>query len=172
VIGKFAVWVDGETEERARVYAVGAGIEGDVCAADVAEQCARDDYHSYNYEGSWPVVYRARNVVTGELFMVEVAVEMRPHFVAVREAVIPMPPTVHVLWGDRVLCEDPQLRGATASWPDGQAWISLQDFADGGYLAGDRLGLRLERATRDRCAACWKKAPGLVEGLRQIGVSK
>jgi hypothetical protein len=152
---EFAIWRDGEPEEEARVYS-------DRSAADAVTWRARHDYHQ-GYEGSWPVVYRARDKSTGEEFAVEIGMELRPHFSAVRVDVVPMPPAVHILWGDRAICENPQLRGEPGgwSWPEDQTWITLSDFADGD-VAGDR----------DRCAACWKRAPGLVVGLRQIGATK
>lgn len=152
---QFAVWVDGEPEESARVFL-------EACAADAAISRARLDYKNRgDCDRGFPVAYRARNKLTGELFMVEVDFVMRPHFTTVVDA-IPMPPAVHVLWGDRAVCEDPRLRGEPGgwSWPEGQTWITLHALAQGD---GEAV------PAGDRCHTCWKKAPGLVEGLRQIG---
>lgn len=103
------------------------------------------------------VAYCARDGVTGRIWTVLVGVVAQPSFVALDVYEIPMPPATHVLWGGHVLCEDLRLRGVPRDGPDGQRWISLKDVADGAA------------APDDRCETCWTKAPGLVDGIRQIG---
>jgi hypothetical protein len=73
---------------------------------------------------------------------------MRPSYVvlAVEEAP-PMLPAVHVLWQGRVACEDARLMGVPSSWPEGQRWMSLTEFAIGHEPHGPY------------CALCWQRAP-------------
>ena len=144
----FAVWRKDGSEADAQSYRAPT-------AKLAAERRARQDWIAG--EASWPVAYCARDGVTGNLWVVDVTIATQPSFVAVDARMVPMPPATHALWGGHVLCEDLRLRGVPRDWPDGQRWISLKDVADG------------TEAPPDRCETCWTKAPGLVEGLRQIG---
>ena len=143
----FTVWLIDGTEADARSYTA-------AIARHAAECRARDDYQG---DPSWQASYRVRDGVTGQIWDVTVGVVQQPSFVAVAASKVPMIAATHVLWGGNVLCEDLRLRGVPRDWPDGQRWASLKEVADG-----------LE-APPDRCEACWTKAPGLVEGLLQIG---
>ena len=124
-----------------------------------AERRARDDYADKTswQETGWRAHYYVRDGVTGQIWDVLVGVVPQPSFVTITALKLAMSPATHVLWGGRVLCEDLRLRGVPRDWPADQRWISLKDIADGAD------------APPDHCAACWSKAPGLVEGIRKIG---
>ena len=143
----FVVWPIDGAESDARSYTA-------VIARQAAERRACDDYQG---DPSWQASYRVRDGVTGQIWDVTVGVVQQPSFVAIAVSKVPMIAATHVLWGGNVLCEDLRLRGVPAEWPKGQRWASLKEVADG-----------LE-APPDRCEACWTTAPGLVEGLLQIG---
>jgi len=144
----FAVWLEGNETDVRYYY--------DWNARRAAQQRARDDR---DLAYAWPVTYCARDGVTGQIWKVRIDRVMQPAFVALDAIEIPMPPTVHVLWGGDVLCEDPRLRRlkVPGNWPEGQRWISLKDVAGG------------VQAPVDRCEKCWAKAPAIVAELRQIG---
>jgi hypothetical protein len=144
----FAVWPKARSDSNARTIRAPT-------AKQAAEQRAREDWLAG--ATTWPTTYCARDGLTGNVWVVDVTIAMEPSFIAFDARVVPMPPATHVLWGGRALCEDKRLRGVPRDWPVGHRWISLKDVADG------------VAAPPDRCAACWTKAPGLVEGLRQIG---
>lgn len=149
----FTVWRMGGLEADARAFRAAT-------ARQAAEQCAHAEYVE---DPAWQHdhrVYYVRDGATGRFWTVTVGLVHEPSFVAVGAREIPMPSATHVLWGGRVLCEDLRLRGVPRDWPDGQRWISLKDVADGAA------------APPDHCEACWTKAPGLVEGIRQIGVNR
>lgn len=135
-------------------------------ARQAAEQHAREDWMTgaawrrAGSDTSWPITYCARDNVSGTLWVVDVTIAMEPSFIAIDASEVPMVSATHVLWGGRVLCEDLRLRRVPRDWPDGQRWISLKDVADG------------TEAPPDRCEACWTKAPGLVDGIRQIGADR
>lgn len=147
----FAVWREDGSEADAQRF----------CAPNAraaAEMRARWDW--MGGQESWPVAYCVRDGETGDLWAVTVMQVTQPAFVATG-ALVPMSPATHVLWGGKVLCEDPRLlRGVPRDWPADQRWISLADVADGA------------EEPADRCAACWAKAPALVEGIRQIGTKR
>lgn len=147
----FAVWPkDGSAAD---AWTIGAPT-----AKQAAEQRARED--GLAGVTGWPIAYCARDNLTGNVWVVDVMIEMEPSFVAIDVREVPMSPATHVMWGGRVLCEDLRLRRVPRDWPVGQRWISLKDVADG---AED---------PPDRCETCWAKAPGLVDGLRQIGADQ
>jgi hypothetical protein len=143
----FLVWPIQGDEADGRSYTAAT-------ARQAAECRGRDDYDGYP---TWQESYRVRDGVTGQIWDVIVGVVQEPSFVAIAALKVPMLAAMHVLWGARVLCEDLRLRGVPRDWPEGQRWTSLRDVADGAA------------APLDRCEACWAKAPGLVEGLLQIG---
>lgn len=145
----FMVWpVDG-TEAEARQYNAAS-------ARDAAEKCAKDDYAD---EQEWSIAYHVRDESTGHHWEIRVGMTAQPSFMALEARTIQMHAATHVLWGGKVLCMDRRLRGVPGSWPIGQRWISLADVAVG------------VPAPLDRCAACWDKAPGLIDGIRRIGRS-
>lgn len=148
----FTVWPMGGLEMDARPYRAAT-------AKQAAERCARDDY---SRDPSWQSDHRVYSVLdgsTGRRWTVTISVVQQPSFVAVGAREQPMTPSTHVMWHGRVICEDLRLRGVPAGWPVGQRWISLKDVVDGAA------------APPDRCEACWTKAPGRIEELRQIGRS-
>jgi hypothetical protein len=150
----FAVWPKDGSDTDARPHRAWS-------AEDAARQRAREDWDAGQVETTdWPITYCVRDGVTGTIWVIDVALAMQPSFVAIDAREIAMPPAAHVLWGGRVLCEDLRLRGVPRDWPNDQRWISLRDVADG------------VETPPDRCAACWAKVPGLVEGLRQIGADR
>lgn len=124
-------------------------------AKHAAEKRAREDW--IDGQANWPITYCVRDGVNGTLWAVDIAIATQPSFVAYEAREIEMPAATHVLWGGSVLCEDLRLRRVPNDWPDGQRWISLRDAAVGA------------ETPLNRCAACWAKALGLVEGLKQIG---
>jgi len=144
----FTVWPDAGSVADARTILAPT-------AKQAAEQRAREDWLAG--ATSWPTSYRARDGLTGHVWVVDVAIAMEPSFVTIGAHEVAMEPATHVLWGGSVLCEDLRLRGVPRDWPEGQCWASLKDVADG------------VAAPSDRCEACWTKAPGIVDGLRQIG---
>lgn len=146
----FEVWPKDGSEADARTYYAPN-------ARQAAEQRAHADCKD---DLAWPVAYSVGNKRSGQIWMVLVDMVPKPSFVAIEVREVPMVTATHVLWGGRVLCEDLRLRGVPRDWPADQRWISLKDVADGAA------------APPDRCEACWVKAPGLVEGLRQIGSSR
>lgn len=144
----FTVWpIDGK-EDDARKYTAAT-------ARDAAEKCAQDDYDD---EQEWSIAYYVRDASTGHRWEIRVGMVPQPSFLAIEARILPMPPATHVLWGGKVLCPDLRLRGVPSSWPVGQRWISLADVANG------------VAAPADRCEVCWSNAPGLVEGVRRIGM--
>ena len=144
----FTVWPEAGSDADARTIPAPT-------AKQAAEKRAREDWLAG--ATTWPISYCARDGLTGNVWVVDVTIAMEPSFVTIDAREIPMSPATHVLWGGRVLCEDLRLRRVPRDWPDGQRWISLKDVADG------------TEAPPDRCGACWTKAPGLVDGLLQIG---
>lgn len=124
-------------------------------AKQAAEQIAREDWLAG--ATTWPTAYCVRDGLRGTRWDISVTLAMEPTFVVDDIQEIPMASSTHVLWGGRVLCEDLRLRHVPRDWPDGQRWISLKDVADG------------TEAPPDPCETCWTKAPGLVDGIRQIG---
>jgi hypothetical protein len=144
----FTVWPNNGPDAGARTFLAPT-------ARQAAEQRAREDWIAG--ATSWPIAYRVRDGMRGTIWVVEVTTAMEPTFVALDTREVEMSPATHVLWGGRVLCEDLRLRHVPRDWPDGQRWISLKDVADG-----------VEQPP-DYCAACWIKAPKLVDGIRQIG---
>ena len=147
----FAVWPEAGSDADARTILAPT-------AKQAAEQRAREDWLA----GAtiWPTSYCARDGRTGNVWVVNVTIAMEPSFVALDACEVEMAPATHVLWGGSVLCEDLRLRGVPRDWPADQRWISLKDVADGHV------------SPPDACAGCWTKAPGLVEGLRQIGADR
>jgi len=146
-VHSFAVWpVDGK-EADARQYTA-------LTARHAAEKCAKDDYAD---EEEWSIAYHVRDEITGYHWEIRVGMIAQPSFVTIEARTIEMDASTHVLWGGKVLCADRRLRGVPRDWPAGQRWISLADVAAG------------VEAPHDRCAACWDKAPGLVDGIRRIG---
>jgi hypothetical protein len=151
VVGYDTLNHDRSTQDRGVVY---IPIYSLGAAADAAEAYA--DYAHDNrdgYESTWPLVFRVR-CPDGSVQDFEVHRDFVAEFSA---APAKAAACTHVLWGGRVLCEDPRLRGVPRDWPPDQRWISLKDVADG------------TAAPPDRCEACWARAPALVEGIRQIG---
>ena len=146
----FAVWSQDGDEADARTYYAPN-------ARQAAEQRAHADCKD---DLAWPVTYSVCDKRSGQIWVVLVDVVPQPSFVAIEAREIPMMPATHVLWGGRVLCEDLRLRGVPRDWPEDQRWISLKDIADGA------------EAPADRCETCWKRAPGLVTGLRLIGAGR
>lgn len=144
----FGVWRNDGTEADARPYRASSPQRA-------AEQHAREDWLAG--ATSWPIAYCTRDGITGAIWAVEVTIAMRPSFITVEAHEVSMPAATHVLWGGHALCADLRLRGVPRDWPAGQRWISLKDVADG------------IEAPPDRCETCWAKAPGLVDGIRQIG---
>lgn len=144
----FTVWPKDRSEADARTFHA-------LSAHKAAEQHAREDWLAG--ATAWPISYRARDGITGKLWVIDVTIATQPSFVAIDMQEVPMLPTTHVLWGGRVLCEDLRLSGVPRDWPTDQIWISLKDVIDG------------VDAPHDRCETCWTKVSGLVEGLRQIG---
>lgn len=142
---------DYRTQDRRSIYVP----YGD--PSDAAEAYA-DFAHSNRdgYECTWPLMFRVR-CQDGTLVDFEVDREIVPEFSARPIKPLEMPPSTHVLWDGRALCEDLRLRGVPRDWSPDQRWISLRDVADGAETPSDR------------CEGCWKKMPGLVTGLRQIG---
>lgn len=137
-------------EERGVVYIPSTSLGTPAGAAE-----AYADYVHGNrdgYEATWPLAFRVR-CSDGSTADFEVAREYVAEF---RASPIKVSAT-HVLWGGRALCDDRRLRGVPRDWPAGQRWISLKDVADG------------TDAPPDPCETCWAKAPGFVEGIRQIG---
>ncbi len=145
----FRVWRKTEAEAAAQSFHA-------LSAKEAAEKRARQDWTAG--EASWPVAYCVQDGVNGTIWAIDVAIATQPTFVAIDKREIEMPPAMHVMWGARVLCEDLRLHGVPRDWPAGQRWISLRDVADGAVVPPE-----------EQCAACWTKAPGLVDGLRQIG---
>lgn len=128
-------------------------------ARQAVEKWAREEYQ---HDPSWsaPATYRVRDGSTGQIWDITVGIVQEPSFVALDTREIEMRPATHVLWGGKVLCEDLRLRHVPRDWPVKQRWISLKDIADGAARPDDG------------CDACWTKAPGLVEGLLQIGKTR
>jgi hypothetical protein len=147
VVGYDILNHDYASQERGVIYVpLGTAADAAEAYADYAHD--RRDGH----ESTWPLVFRVRSP-DGSIQDFEV----RRDFVAEFSATLVRPAATHVLWGGRVLCDDPRLRGVPRDWPSDQRWISLKDVADG------------VAAPSDRCEACWGRAPALVEGIRQIG---
>jgi hypothetical protein len=144
----FAVWPKDGSDADARIFHAPG-------AKQAAEQHARENWLAG--ATSWPIAYCVRDCVRGTIWVVDVVLATRPSFIAIDAREVPMSPATHVLWGGGALCQDLRLRHVPRNWPDGHRWISLKDVADGA------------EAPSDRCEVCWTKAPGLVDGLRQIG---
>jgi hypothetical protein len=144
----FTVWPEVGSDAEARTLLAPT-------ADHAAEQRAREDWLAG--AKSWPTSYCVRDGLTGTVWVVAVTIMMEPSFVTIEAREIRMSPATHVLWGGHALCEDLRLRHVPRDWPDGQRWISLKDVADGAARPNDG------------CGTCWDKAPGLVEGLLQIG---
>jgi len=145
----FTVWPkDGSDDDALDVHALTPN--------QAAELRAKTDYTG---DPDWRASYCVRNNFTGTLYVIDVGVVPQPSFVALLAREVPIPAATHVLWGGHVLCEDKRLRGVPRDWPQDQRWISLQDVADGTEVPANL-----------QCEACFAKAPGLVAGIRQIGV--
>jgi len=151
--GSFTVWRKEDSDAEARVVRAWS-------AKHAAEKQAREDW--LGGLAPWPISYCVRDGASGTIWVVDVALVTQPTFVALDAREVEMPAATHVLWGGRALCEDLRLRTVPGDWPAGQRWISLKDVADVAEL-------QARHALPDRCAACWVKAPTLVEGLRQVG---
>jgi hypothetical protein len=124
-------------------------------AKQAAEKRARVDWT--DGKAGWPITYCVRDGVNGTVWEVDVTIATQPSFVAYSTRVVDLPVATHVLWRGVTLCGDLRLRGVPGNWPAGHRWISLKDVAAG------------EKPPSDRCEACWTKAPGFIEELRQIG---
>ena len=144
----YTVWPEDGSEEAARSFSASS-------VQQAAEQCARQAWIAD--ATSWPAAYRVRDGVTGTIWTVNVSIVMEPSFVTLDASRVEMAPATHVMWGGHALCEDLRLRRVPRDWPHGQRWMSLKAVADG------------EEAPPDPCPACWTKAPGLVDGILQIG---
>lgn len=144
----FAVWPKDGSAADARTFQVPS-------AQQAAERRARVDWLAG--AATWPITYCARDCGTGTIWVVVVALAMQPSFVATDACEVPMFPATHVMWGGRALCEDLRLRGVPRDWPADQHWISLKDIVDGAEIPPNR------------CETCWARAPGIIEGLQQIG---
>lgn len=147
---------DYETQRRGTIYVPDTALHD---AKDAAEAYA-DHVHSQRdgHECTWPLRFRVRGP-DGSVQDFDVDREFVPEFTA---HAAPMQQALHVLWGGKALCEHALLRGEPGRWPEGQRWISLRDVADRADVPSDHA----------RCEVCWKRAPGLVEGLRQIGAGR
>lgn len=147
---------DGGRERRGAIYVPDTVLHS---ASDAAEAYA-DHAHGQRdgYEGTWPLLFRVRNP-DGSFQDFEVDRALVPEFTA---SPVQTTPALHVLWSGRALCDHARLRRVPGDWPQGHSWISLKDVADGATIPSEH----------PRCEACWKRAPGLIEGLRQIGASR
>jgi hypothetical protein len=151
----FSVWRKEGADADARAYSA-------LSAKQAAEKHAREDWIAG--EARWPITYCVRDGVNGTLWAIDVAIATQPTFVAIEAREIEMPASTHVLWGGRVLCEDLRLSSVPGDWPAGHRWISLKDIAD-----GSEADFQERFALPDRCASCWAKVPGLVEGIGKEG---
>ena len=124
------------------------GDDHEACVRRAAEMAAGLD--TKRNVQLWPVDYRVLDD-EGRLWSVHVDLVTRPTYVAVAALELPpLPPIVHVLWHGKVVCEDIRLAGVPSSWPQGQCWISLIEFAEGSDPDGDC------------CGACWRRAPAFI----------
>jgi hypothetical protein len=139
----------------------GATVDGHVfralSAKQAAERKARADW--VDNKGSWPITYRVRDGMNGNVWEVDVAIAPSPSFIAYSARVVDLPAATHVLWHGVTLCGDLRLRGVPGNWPAGHRWISLKEVAEG------------TTAPPDRCEACWTRTwtPGFIEELKQLG---
>lgn len=147
---------DYERERNDAIYVADTVLHG---PADAAKAYA--DYahrRRDGYECTWPLLFRVQEP-DGSFQDFEVDREYVPEFTA---HPADMSPALHVLWSGRALCQHGRLRGVPGSWPQGHRWISLKDVADGVPIPPDQ----------SRCQACFARAPGVIEGLRQIGADR
>lgn len=147
---------DFESARRGAIYVPNTVLHSASDAAEAYADYAHD--HRDGYECTWPLQFRVRGP-EGSVQDFDVDRESVPVFTAHPAR---MPPALHVLWGGNVLCEHARLREVPGCWPKGQNWISLQDVANGSTVPSEQ----------PRCEECWKRAPGLITGLRQIGADR
>ena len=150
----FKIWHAADDAPNAPRHLITLGVGGtddETCMRRAAELAAAiDAKHS---ELLWPVDYRVLDV-EGRFWSVRIDLVTRPTYVAISSQELPpMPSAVHVFWRGQVACEDARLSSAPSKWPKGQYWMSLLEFADGSHPDGDR------------CEACWRNAPDLVQRL-------
>ena len=148
----FKIWQADVVAPNAPHDSITIGVDGEDGESRVrraAEMAASNDANRSSQV--WPVDYRVLDG-DGRLWSVRVELITRPTYVAVSVLELPpMPPAVHVFWHGKVACEDVRLAGVPSSWPAGQRWMSLLEFADGSVPDGDC------------CAACWRRAPALIK---------
>lgn len=149
---QFKVWHRDSDPMTARTFA-------EATPERAAEQYARADYRERQWppDPADPTAYFARDERLGVTWEVDVAIVHEPAFVADRAREVPLLPAVHVLWGSQVLCEEPRLLAALpGSWPEGQRWISLREFAGPVEVPASR------------CEKCWARAADVANSLRKI----
>jgi hypothetical protein len=135
---QFTVWREIGDDVDARSYTA-------VTHEQAAELRALDDHWTSHQKIHWPIAYRVRNDVTGDIWIVTVDLVPQPSFKATQAKALAMEPATHVLWHGRTLCDDRRLRGVPRDWPQGQRWLSLDDAIN---QIGD---------PPDRCKECWIK---------------
>ena len=153
-IAVFTIWhADGDAPDVARrsiTIGVG-GADDEARVRRAAELAAVEDADAIDRE--WPTDYRVLDDA-GRLWSVRVDRVTRPTYAAVDVLEMPpMLPAVHVLWQGQVACEDARLAGVPSTWPEGQRWMSLTEFAAGSDPVDDA-----------RCEVCWRRAPALRRG--------
>lgn len=167
----FTVWRDGDASARS--------VHRAITAKQAAEQRARVDNEANLDDDAappldWPLTYLAQDHVSGQIWRVTVDAVMRPVFISLHASEIPMQPATHVVWGEKVLCEDLRLsqpdreaiRAGKADadkrkllpsdqFPSGQRFVSLADVRDGAVV-------------EDPCEACWANASERVAAILKM----
>lgn len=167
----FTVWADAYALHPDRKSEDSGRKLSATTARAAAERCAMYDWAEApsNRQQNWPCTYTVRDGASGQIWTVTVDIVMQPTFVSIDANEVEMQPATHVVWGDKVMCEDlrfsrpdwhadkPSGRWPIprAEWPAGQRSISLDEVRDGAV-------------PEDPCELCWSRATKTVADILKL----